>query len=530
MDVGQQPKVVSRRAWHVGSNEEEARTYLQSRLVVFSRLMFWSFVGLLAFLSLMYTLYPSITPARNREIFAGSAVGVGLLAVIWRVFLVRRRLSLKTLNGIDAFYACGTGTVFGIAAFLAADLKPAPYACLLYATFMVLTRAIIVPSSGRRTAVLSAIGFIPMVLAAAAIGVQYIEYDLPTPALICGTALVCLVVVLLASAGSQVTYGLRLDVSEAMQLGQYTLDRKIGQGGMGTVYRAHHAMLRRPTAVKLVHPEHMKADTLDRFEREVQHMSELTHPNTVAVFDYGRNPDGVFYYAMEYLGGIDLEELVHRFGPQPVARTVSILTQVCGALQEAHETGIIHRDIKPANIILCERGRMPDIAKVVDFGLVKEIAGDTGSSMQVVLGTPAYIAPEAVTDPDHIGPPADLYSLGAVGYFLLTGKRLFEGKTAVDVCIQHVTKAPLPPSQAASVRVPLQLEQLIMACLSKQPVDRPETAATLAHLLRALPIESDWSDAQARQWWATFREAEAASESASSTPTMTITVDVGRRA
>ncbi len=309
--------------------------------------------------------------------------------------------------------------------------------------------------------------------------------------------------------------------------GQYTLDSKIGEGGNGVVYRARHALLRRPTAVKLMLPERIDAVTLDRFEREVQHMSQLTHPNTVAVFDYGRSPDGVFYYAMEYLDGIDLEKLVAKYGPQPADRVIAILLQVCGALREAHHHGIIHRDIKPANIILCERGDVPDVAKVVDFGLVKEITARQGHDTRGILGTPAYIAPEVVTDPDRVGPAADLYALGAVGYFLLTGRRVFEGKTVVDICVQHVTATPLPPSRVAAIYVPEGLEQIVMSCLAKQPADRPESAAALASLLRALPIGSAWTEADALQWWREFRQHVHPTTSA---PTLTITVDLEQRA
>jgi serine/threonine-protein kinase len=314
-----------------------------------------------------------------------------------------------------------------------------------------------------------------------------------------------------------------------MQLGQYTLDRKIGEGGNGAVYRAHHALLRRPTAVKLLLPDRVGVENLDRFEREVQHMSQLTHPNTVAVFDYGRSPDGVFYYAMEYLGGIDLEHLVPTFGPQPSDRVVHILVQVAGALHEAHTAKLIHRDIKPANIILCERGTVLDVAKVVDFGLVKEITRDATSSTQVILGTPAYVAPEAVTDPDRITHAVDLYALGAVGYFLVTGRRLFEGKTAVDICIQHVTQPPKRPSELPGISISPELEAILMTCLAKQPAERYPSAAALAEALEAVPAAGNWSKADAAAWWDAFHRTRAERVAASTTPTLTVTVDLGAR-
>jgi serine/threonine-protein kinase len=202
---------------------------------------------------------------------------------------------------------------------------------------------------------------------------------------------------------------------------------------------------------------------------------------------------------------------------------------VCGALQEAHDLGWVHRDIKPANIILCERGGMPDVAKVVDFGLVKNFTADTGSSAQVILGTPAYIAPEAVTDPSTIGPAADLYSLGAVGYFLLTGRRVFEGKTAVDVCIQHVTATPKRPSEVASIRIDAALEDVIMSCLAKAPGDRPPSATVLADRLRALPRGKDWDDAEARRWWREYRAKATDKAVDTTTPTLTITIDLEGR-
>jgi serine/threonine-protein kinase len=351
--------------------------------------------------------------------------------------------------------------------------------------------------------------------------------ELPAWAFASADFVISTIVILLATIGSRIIYGLRRQVSVAMQLGQYTLDRKIGEGGMGEVYHARHTLLRRPTAVKLLIPDRIGGATVERFEREVQHMSRLTHPNTVAVFDYGRNPDGVFYYAMEYLDGIDLENLVDKYGPQPADRVATILIQVCGALHEAHLNGIIHRDIKPANIILCERGAVPDIAKVVDYGLVKEITANTGASTKMILGTPAYIAPEAITDPDRVGPPCDLYALGAVGYYLLTGKCVFEGKTSVDVCVQHVTADPVPMSKVAAIAVPEVIDRIIMSCLGKNPDSRP-SAAALAKLLREMPPAKDWTEEAALAWWVEFRKAVNV-PTPSSTPTMTITVDVGHR-
>ncbi|MBC7977434.1 MAG: serine/threonine protein kinase, partial [Myxococcales bacterium] len=462
-----------------GNTAEAARDYLQTRLTLFTKLMFWSMVALLVFLTAMYQRYPAIQPADNDLILAGAALLLGVMAVLWRLVLLRRTLSVWALYSLDVVYAIGIGGAFSASALLAKDLRPAAYTTLMYVTFTVFMRAIVVPSSARRTAVISIIVFVPVWGAGIVLALTTVQ-ELPSPAFIVGSLVLGVVPILLATVGSGIIYGLRRQVSEAMQLGQYTLERKIGEGGNGAVYRAHHALLRRPTAIKLLLPDRLGAENVDRFEREVQHMSQLTHPNTVAVFDYGRSPDGVFYYAMEYLGGIDLEHLVLRFGRQPAGRVVHILGQVCGALHEAHAAKLIHRDIKPANIILCERGAVLDVAKVVDFGLVKEITRDTSSSSPTVLGTPAYVAPEAVTDPDHITHAVDLYALGAVGYFLLTGRRLFEGKTAVDVCVQHVTQAPTPPSQLPGVTISAELEAVLLRCLAKQPADRYPSAAGLA--------------------------------------------------
>jgi hypothetical protein len=299
--------------------------------------------------------------------------------------------------------------------------------------------------------------------------------------------------------------GLEQEVEDARRLGQYTLITKLGEGGMGTVYRASHAMLRRPTAVKLVSADKAGEETLERFEREVQLTAQLTHPNTVTIFDYGRTDDGTFYYAMELLDGADLQTVVDVGGPMPPGRVVHVLQQAAAALSEAHAEGLIHRDIKPANIILSEVGKVPDVVKIVDFGLVK----DTDSKHSDVsltaagslAGTPAYMSPESIADPTRVTPRADVYALGCVAYFLLTGNRVFSGKTVMEVCGHHLHSDPEPIADRRGEPVPEELESLIRACLSKKEEGRPDTAELLA-ALEALDGEwNSWSRAEAVAWW-----------------------------
>ena len=248
---------------------------------------------------------------------------------------------------------------------------------------------------------------------------------------------------------------------------------------MGVVYRAHHAMLRRPTAVKLLRPEKTNERSIARFEREVQLTSQLTHPNTITIYDYGRTAEGIFYYAMEYLDGIDLQALVDRHGPQPEGRVIHVLAQVCGSLAEAHGIGLIHRDIKPSNIILTRRGGMFDFAKLVDFGLAKAIdVGRVGALTPAdsIVGTPLYMAPEAIRNPDQADARSDVYAVGAVGYFLVAGRPIFAGRSVADILLQHVSAVPEPPSAVRGSTVSAELESLLLRCLAKQPEDRPQSA------------------------------------------------------
>jgi serine/threonine protein kinase len=290
----------------------------------------------------------------------------------------------------------------------------------------------------------------------------------------------------------------------ARQLGQYALEEKLGSGGMGTVYRARHAMLRRPTAVKLLDVDQMSDAAITRFEREVQLTSGLTHPNTVAIYDYGRTPDGIFYYAMEYLDGLDLDRLVTKHGPLPEARVVHLLRQVCGSLAEAHALGLIHRDIKPANIFLTRRGGLRDYVKVLDFGLAKPLADSESANLtnpNAITGTPLYLSPEGISQPDQVDARSDIYAIGAVGYYLLTGTPPFTGNSIVEIVMKHVQEAPVPIATRAGRAIEPTLESLLMRCLAKSPVERPLNAAILLTELDHCATGSGWTQQQAELWW-----------------------------
>ena len=314
---------------------------------------------------------------------------------------------------------------------------------------------------------------------------------------------------MLSTATSLVIYGLRRRVRDAEQLGQYRLEEKLGEGGMGAVFRASHAFLRRPTAVKLLPPEKAGAENIRRFEKEVQLTAQLSHPNTITIFDYGHTADGVFYYAMEYVDGLTLSDVVTRAGPQHPGRVVYLMRQASSALAEAHGVGVVHRDIKPGNImvhLLHPHGSEGDFVKVLDFGLVKEMRGEAGLDLTDaanLAGTPQYMAPESLTAPDEVDGRADLYALGAVMYFLLTGTHVFTGDSIVEVCGQHLHSAPEPPSSRLGQAVPPDLEALVLSCLEKKPSDRPQTALDLERRLHRCRDVSPWGHEDAKRWWAT---------------------------
>jgi eukaryotic-like serine/threonine-protein kinase len=394
-------------------------------------------------------------------------------------------------------------------------------------TYVLLTYAVYVPSTARRTLQTAALMTVPL------LGCIFIAfrswdpalYDPPAATWAKGkvgdmaymatfvSAFLWAIVVAMAAVFSQQIHGLRRAVKDFRRLGQYTLEQKLGEGGMGVVYRASHAMLRRPTAIKLLLPDRAGKAALIRFEREVQRTAMLTHTNTVTVFDYGRTSDGVFYYAMELLEGASLDEIVEVDGPQPEERVIHLLQQAAASLAEAHDAGLIHRDIKPGNVLVVDRGGISDLVKVLDFGLVKDIRSDAGEGTpepaltvaNAITGTPLYMAPESIVAPETIDARADLYALGAVGYWLLTGTHVFGGTTVVEVCAHHLHSTPEPPSVRLRAPVSADLESLLLACLAKRPEERPASANVLRERLLACAAAGRWTNASAAAWWAAHR-------------------------
>jgi tRNA A-37 threonylcarbamoyl transferase component Bud32 len=294
----------------------------------------------------------------------------------------------------------------------------------------------------------------------------------------------------------------RRGVVDARRVGQYVLVQEIGRGATGMVYRARHMLLRRPVAIKLLSPDLTNSVTAESFEHEVQMTSQLTHPNTVAIYDYGRTPEGLFYYAMEYLRGITLDRLVREFGPQSPGRIIHILRQMCGSIAEAHHIGLIHRDIKPANVVLTRRAGACDVVKVLDFGLVKAVnLSLKGVASTAVVGTPHFMSPEAISNPENVDGRSDLYSLGAVGYWLLTGKTLFASQNVDRLLEKQVNEQPAPPSQIMNTDGAADLAEIISKCLSKNPDDRIQSAEALDARLAGCAAAFAWTTVQAEEWW-----------------------------
>jgi hypothetical protein len=425
-----------------------------------------------------------------------------ILLSIW--LLARSRaLSNRGLRRLDVVGTIAAGLAYaGMAWTMPRSWRP-DQLVLLIMNAVLLGRAALVPSEPRRTGWISAASVAAIPFVAFLIFRVNPARDLLPGAVVTQAVLWGTFTVVLATLISNITFHLRRSIVRARRLGQYELLEKIGEGGMGVVYRAEHEMLRRPTAIKLLAPHAMGEQNLRRFEREAQLTARLTNPHTVSVYDFGRTPEGAFYYVMEYLDGIDLDRLVREGGPLPAGRVVHVLRQVCEALAEAHGVGLIHRDIKPANILLSEVGGISDYAKVVDFGLVKDVTGADDPRLtreDVFAGTPQYLAPETIENGMSSDPRSDLYALGGVAYYLLTGTPVFEGRL-VEVIQSHLQRSPQPPSARLGRSIPPKLERVVLDCLEKDPGLRPESAQALMARLAACDDVEVWRPEEAQRWW-----------------------------
>jgi hypothetical protein len=483
----------------------DGRTLLQHRLALYFPLLLAFYVSYWPFVYLIWSRDPRLGHARALgHIFGPASLLLGATYITFtglcrvRVWSVRQLAVLDVL-GMACVSLCYAGLIRSQPSVVNAPLEGG------LAIMSVLSiRALLVPSSWQRSALAG------LVLAGPSLAMFLRErhhfegQSVSFLTLVLGFVNWSLIAVTYSAFASAVLYGLRREVREARKLGQYTLLEKLGAGGMGVVYRAQHALLRRPTAIKLLNAEHAEHG-LARFEREVQLMAELTHPNSVTIHDYGRTADGVLYYAMEYLEGLDMEALVKLNGCQPPGRVIHLLRQACGALSQAHARGLIHRDVKPANLFVCRDHGIADMVKVLDFGVVKQLHADGAagslSREQAIVGTPLYLSPESINAPQKVDARSDLYSLGAVAYLLLTGRALFDGNNVLEICAHHLFTEPAPPSQLLC-GIPGDLEAIVLKCLSKEREARFVSADELAASLDGCADAHTWSSESARQWWA----------------------------
>jgi eukaryotic-like serine/threonine-protein kinase len=376
---------------------------------------------------------------------------------------------------------------------------------------VIFTYALFIPNTWQRAlAVLAVVGAVPIAL------LLYLTRTMPAlnelvarpeyNGYISGQMMVLAIAVLIGTVGVHTIGTLRREAFAAKQLGQYRLKKKLGSGGMGDVYLAEHQMMKRPCAVKIIRPDRARDPRmLARFEREVRATAKLSHWNSIDIYDYGRTADGTFYYVMEFLPGHNIGEIVEEYGPIPAGRAVYLMDQVCSALNEAHGIGLVHRDIKPANIFCAYRGGVFDVAKLLDFGLAKpSFATDNGDAQLTVegsiTGSPLFMSPEQATGDDHVDGRSDIYSLGAVMYFMLTGRPPLESENPIKVMIAHASQDVAPPRQLNS-EVSREFEEIILRCLEKDPDHRFQDVASLQRALRELVVDDPWSSGRAIEWW-----------------------------
>lgn len=437
----------------------------------------------------------------NPAAFASILVSLGLFGLIRR-----KRISPARLLDIGLAYEVYLALAIGIVNQWTPNVHGLSWICAL-----VLVHPLIVPHTPGKTLLASMLAASMDLVGMAITGLRGVE--LPSVPTMIWTYLPNFVCAGLAVFPAYVIRKMGRHVRRARELGSYRLGELLGRGGMGEVHRASHRMLHRPAAIKLIRPEVLGSSTeaeaerlVERFQREAQAAASLGCPHTIQLYDFGVTDEGTFFYVMELLEGIDLGELVRRFGPVPPARAVYLLRQVLESLAEAHAQGLIHRDIKPSNVHSCRLGLEHDFVKVLDFGLVKSErlreGGDvTATAPEITTGTPAFLAPEAAQGSSAVDHRMDLYALGCVAYWLLTGKLVFEAETPMQMILRHVQDEPIPPSRISELEIPPELDRLVLDCLAKKPADRPSDAYEASARLAACPVAEPWTREQAQHWW-----------------------------
>ncbi len=493
----------------------ETRLALAGRLRSAALVLFFGFSLFVAWQLINPTLRLHYSP----HVFWFELVVTGVLGAASTLLCVRCPVTLNRLRWAEvaifglpaAFFVVMQYDAFAISAreTNAIDCMILMEGLPIYWYGLACTYALFIPSTWRRAAaIVGAMAAAPIVLALVAAWRHEVVADALSPDQWIKLVLVMVIGAVVPITGVHVISRLRREAFEARQLGQYRLSRLLGSGGMGEVYLGEHQLLKRPCAIKVIHPEKAgDPHALARFEREVRAAARLSHWNTIEIFDYGRTADGTFYYVMEYLPGMSVADLVERYGPMPPARVVHLLKQTCQGLREAHQAGLVHRDIKPGNIFAAQRGGVYDVAKLLDFGLVKPL--ENGEDIRLtqegaITGSPLFMSPEQSVGHDEPDARSDIYSLGAVAYFMLTGRPPFIGAKPLQVMFAHAHEEVSPPSQWRA-ELPGDLEMIVLRCLSKKPEDRYQDAESLRRALADCSAAGMWSDDRAAAWW---RDAE----------------------
>jgi plasmid stabilization system protein ParE len=482
---------------------------------------------LYAFVFFMAAIFPMLLIPADRAQFLGSfrqwgpsVLGIAV-ALLLAVVIRSARLPLSTVMNLGLAFEIASSYAIAAAEFADPILLDthSGFAGLSWVAVWVVLVTVVMPTAPRRAllAALASVSSVPVIIGLMmATGIT--SFRLDPVQFFFGLVFPYLLVVGMAYVGARVVYQLGTEVKRARELGSYRLEEKLGEGGMGEVWRARHRMLSRPAAIKLIRPSStgdgragISEEAVRRFEREAQVIARLRSPHTVELFDFGMADDGAFYYVMELLDGLDADSLLRRFGPIPAERAIYLLRQVCHSLSEAQSCGLVHRDIKPANIFLCRYGEEYDFVKVLDFGIVGAVRDTPGGNLMhtrgdTVRGTPAFIAPEQAMGTALDG-RADIYATGCLAYWLLTGQLVFTADTAMGLLLQHAQTPPISPSARTELPIPPALDDLVLSCLAKDPAKRPQSARELSLRLAEMEGASAWTQERARDWWVTHQPA-----------------------